>query len=51
MSAEELAEYLSKATGKEVLIEDVRRVFADGSMPERVTLWEFVGYLSGNVVS
>ena len=51
LTAEELAEWLSSISGQSVSAAEVRKVMADGSMEEKVTVAEYLAYLSGQIVS
>ena len=51
MTAEEIAEWLSSISGQMVSAAEVKKVMADGSMPEQVTVAEYLAYLSGQIVS
>ena len=51
MTAEDIAEWLSSESGQTVSAADVRKVMADGSMAEQVTVVEYLAYLSGQIVS
>ena len=51
MTAEEIAEWLSSISGQMVSAVEVRKIMADGSMPEQVTVAEYLAYLSGQIVS
>ena len=51
MTAEEIAEWLSSISGQMVSAVEVRKIMADGSMPEQVTVVEYLAYLSGQIVS